>query len=192
MTNATSPKWAHLLNGPESAQTVVFSGGACNVIDKEGNNVRNTERDQLNTWLNDQNIPFFDPQIHPDTHGREYDWDIDGPAEKSARDNADVTIYQIGNDTQAVSTCLEVIRDAGENKNVILLLTGNFDTKGNPIFEPEVEIPDDGSTISVHLKQYVDNGNKGRKNILAFVKNDPNVTICITLQEVQAAISNYS
>ena len=50
----------------------VFSGGACNIRDDQGRLLRNQERDAINDWLTEQGIKFFDPQIHPDTHGEEY------------------------------------------------------------------------------------------------------------------------
>ncbi len=183
-------KWQNLLNGPAANQTLVFSGGACNIIDRDGNSVRNPGRDGVNDWLDANGILFFEPQIHLDTHDRDYDWDIDGPAEQAARENARVTLYQIGDDTMAGVTCLEVLRDAGKGKNVVIWLTGVQDVKGNPVFSPNVDVEAVEGVLGVHLGQYVKNGTQLRKNLVAFTKDMSNVTICRSEMEVQQVIGN--
>ena len=66
------------------SQTQVFSGGACNILNVDGVLLRNTERDPINEWLTEMDLWLFDPQIHPDTHGEEYDYRKHFPLEVAA------------------------------------------------------------------------------------------------------------
>lgn len=183
--------WSHLLVGNEAGNTKLFSGGACNVI-RLGKIVRNTGRDELNAWLSAKGIYFFDPQIHPDTHGRDYEWEIDGPAEQTARSVAQVTLYELRSDTMCAVTCEEILVDAYSGKRLIIWLNGDKDSKGNLLFSPdgiESFLP---PVAEAYLKDYIGAGNKLRKNLITFVKMLSNVTICNSLQEVQQAIQEVS
>ena len=72
----------------------LFIGGACNIQTANGP-IRNPGRDPLAEWLDDLGLSYFDPQIHPTTHGRDYIWEIDGPHEKLAREETKLRIYEI-------------------------------------------------------------------------------------------------
>ena len=185
-------RWKNLLNGPDADKTAVFSGGACNAIDAVGNKVRNVGRDGLNDWLNELGIPFFDPQIHEDTHGRGYDYDIDGPAEQKARKLAKVTLYEVAPDTLGGVTCLEVLRDVLSGKKVVLWFSGPdsaFDAKGRAKFTPAIDLSNVEGLAAIHLAQYVDGGTKLRANLMAFIKGLDNVIIVRSLEEAQRAIN---
>jgi hypothetical protein len=185
-------RWQNLLNGPDAARTGVFSGGACNAIDAVGDKVRNVGRDALNDWLNEQGILFFDPQIHEDTHGRGYDYDIDGPAEQQARQVAKVTLYEVTPDTLGGVTCLEVLRDVLSDKQVVLWFSGPseaFDAKGRAKFTPAIDLSNVDGLAAIHLAQYVDAGTKLRANLMAFIKGRDNVIIVRSLEEAQRAIT---
>ncbi|HZM24741.1 MAG TPA: hypothetical protein VFC02_23530, partial [Anaerolineales bacterium] len=73
---------------------LLFVGGASNIQSPSGP-VRNPGRDTLARWLDHQGWSYFDPQIHPSTHGRDYIWGIDGPQEKRARELAKLRVYEI-------------------------------------------------------------------------------------------------
>lgn len=183
--------WKRLLMGADEAvNTVVFSGGACNIITADGKKARNTGRDELNAWLDTLDVAFFEPQIHEDTHGRGYDYDIDGPAEQAARKAAKVTLYELAPDTMGGVTCLEVLRDAMSGKTVVIWLSGDkFDAKGRPVFAPNIYVATTEDLAAVHLGQYVENGTKLRQNLLAFTKGLPNVTVVKSLDEVKTTLT---
>ena len=191
-----STRWMNLLLGTDADQTVVFSGGTCNVIDANGAKIRSIGRDELNDWLETMGLKFFDPQIHPDTHGRDYDYDVDGPAEQSARANAKVTLYEIATDTLGGVTIMEILRDAALDKPLVVWFSGAdeaFDAKGRPSFMPHFTMPakeDDGSNdwLLAHLGEYTKAGTSMRRNLKDFLKAAPNVTFVRTLEEAQAAI----
>jgi len=91
--------------------TQVFSGGACNIMNENAILVRNTERDRINDWITEQKILFFDPQIHPDTHGVDYDYALHHPLELGARTAARVNLYEISPYTFGGITSLEIAID---------------------------------------------------------------------------------
>ena len=180
----------HLLSGPDSSRTVVFSGGRCNVANASGKMVRSTGRDELNAWLDGREINFFDPQIEESTHGRSYDYDIDGPAEQAARAAARVTVYEIGPDTMAGVTHLEALNDAATGKKVVVWFNGGLDEKGRPSFVPEGAPASDNALVATHLAQYTKNGTALRRNLRDFLKAFPNAVVVTSLEDVQNAINN--
>lgn len=97
----------------------LFTGGACNVQGFNGPE-RNSGRDPLARWLDQQGYSYFDPQIHPDTHGRDYVWGIDGPQEKIAREQAQLRVYEITDTTISAITALEISDDARHNRPTIV------------------------------------------------------------------------
>lgn len=181
-------KLKNLLMGTEAGRTVVFSGGACNAITPTGTLGRNTARDSLNAWLDEKGIPLFDPQIHPETHGRDYDYDQDGPAEQAARAAATVTLYQIGDETQAAVTCMEIVRDALTRKQLVIWLSGSTDAKNRPLFAPAGSPQSDNPVVAAHIAEYLKNGTNVRKNVVAFVSGLPNVTVVRTEEDAKRAI----
>jgi len=91
--------------------TQVFSGGACNIMNENGVLIRNQERDRINGWMTERKIIFFDPQIHPDTHGMDYDYTLHHPLEIGARTAARVNLYEISPYTFGGITSLEIAVD---------------------------------------------------------------------------------
>jgi len=175
-------KWENLLVGKEEAKkTKVFSGGTCNIATPNGM-IRNTGRDLLNNVLNKMGTPFFDPQIHEDTHGREYVYDLDGPAEQLARENAKVLIYEIAPYTLATVTMLEILQDAVSGKKVIVILTGDkndFNAKGSQMMNfIGVTIAEiDDLKARQALEQAIKTANNARKTLVDMLKKYTNVTI---------------
>ena len=189
-------KLQNLLVGPqEASRTVVFSGGACNAIDESGSSIRNERRDSLNTRLDAAGTPFFDPQIHDTTHGRGYNYDLDGPAEKAARAAAQVLLYEIGDDTIAGVSHLEIIRDALSGRPVIVWNSGGSDDRGRPDFRPrgiDTSKPVTrmllGKTVLAHLAQYEKTGKQLRYEVQAFLMGIDNAHFVRSEDEVVAKL----
>ncbi len=180
----------HLLQGTASENTVVFCGGTSNKMTRNGKLTRNTGRDGIHALLETQGVNYFDPQIHPETHGRDYDYGVDGPAEQSARKVAKVLMYEVGDGAQGVVTALEVINDALAGKQMIVWLNSPTDPQGKLTFNPDVDMAaatDPG--VVGHLKEYVKNATNLRNSLRAFVKDRTNVRVCLTEADVVSAIN---
>jgi len=107
----------------EGIDPLLFTGGACNIQGPTGP-IRNPGRDPLAVWLNDQGWSYFDPQIHPSTHGRDYIWGIDGPQEKRARETAKLRVYEITTTTIAAISMMEIMDDARRGRTSIVWFNG--------------------------------------------------------------------
>ncbi len=184
-------QFTNLLTGDKANQTVVFSGGACNALNDDGMLVRNTTRDGLNAWLDQLEIKFYDPQIHPDSHGREYVYEVDGPGEQAARAAAKVTLYQLGDETLGAVTAMEIVRDALSGKKVVLWLSGSKDEKKRPQFKPAGKLASEDKVVTAALAEYVKAGTNVRKNLVAFLSGLSNVKIVATEDEAKAAIQEF-
>lgn len=162
-----------------SRSRTVFSGGMCNVIGGDGKSVRNTGRDALNKRLTAAGHHVFDPQIGEESHGRPYDYNIGGPAEQKARRDADVLLYEIGDATMAGVTMLEVLKDVGSHRKVIVWLSGELDGKGRPQFKPAGYNADSISdpATKAHAQQMVKQGGSMRANLLDFTKGTENLRV---------------
>lgn len=198
MKTSTLP---YLCTGITADKTAVFSGGMSNFVDPTGKLVRNKTRDELNQWLNSQGIYFYDPQIHPDTHGRNYNYDVDGPAEKAARAAAKVLIYQIGSETQSIGTSFEILTDVAAGRKVIVWFSGPLE-KGKPIFAPfgleQLPVIRNGfghskkveqhPAVTAQLAEFKKGGTQVRKELIAFLENKPNVVFAYNLNAVLQAL----
>lgn len=98
---------------------LLFTGGACNIQSPTGP-IRNPGRDPLAAWLDAQEWSYFDPQIHPTTHGRDYIWGLDGPQEKKARELAKLRVYEITPFTISAVSIMEVLDDARRGRTSIV------------------------------------------------------------------------
>jgi len=138
-------RWKKLISGPFElalavldGKKIIFSGGSSNYIDENGEDQRGTGRDYLNQLFDEDSdidgdgksdngsIVFYDPQIHEDTHGRKYDYAIDGPTEALARDLSEIAIYEIANTTLSFVTMMEIIRDVAKGKKVVFWMSDEF------------------------------------------------------------------
>jgi hypothetical protein len=178
-TKLEQPKkmWEHMLVGEaevdqaiNEGKRIVFSGGACNVIDAEGNLVRNTKRDRINAELDKRKIVFFDPQIATNTHGREYDFDKDGMSERKASVASQDDLFLIDPDTFGGVTHLEVFRDARNQgaKQVVWIDGANNDR--SVAFAPKGL--DNPSAVERHVKEVKKNADSMRKNFINMVRED--------------------
>ena len=169
--------------------TQVFSGGACNILNADGILLRNTERDVINDWLTEKNIVFFDPQIHPDTHHVEYNYDIHHPLEFAARDAAKVNLYEVSPRTFGGISSLEIASDHFEHQEpmVIYYSDGYADKdeipvhskRGHPLFVPD-NIYGSEQAMAAHYQEFVKNANHMRKYLLTFAQKMETLTVTFT------------
>lgn len=175
----------------------VFSGGSCNIRDKAGNLLRNQERDDINDWLTEKGIRFYDPQIHPDTHGREYEFDIDHVLEMEARRQALVTLYEISPRTFGGAASLEIAMDEFEKDHATIIFFSDgkdgidmipkHSKDGFPLFVP-YGIRDSEAARNAHYDEMVKNANRMRKYLMRFAQDLDTLTITFRSQDVSADI----
>jgi hypothetical protein len=176
--NQKGKRWPYLMVGKkEAVLTRVFSGGTCNIMTEKGL-VRNPDRDTLNNVLDVLGIPFFDPQISMETHGREYDSDQDGEAERRARGVAEVVIYQVSPYTPAGVSLMEILQDTITSKKVIVIFTGDQDAKGTPSYTPQHgPVGDTPPNILAYLEEIQKTNVNTRKHLLKVIKNFNNTRV---------------
>jgi hypothetical protein len=167
-------------------QTLVFSGGACNILNASGELLRNTERDAINDWLTEQNITFFDPQIHPDTHGREYDYASDHKLEIAARTAAQINLYEVSPRTFGGITSLEIASDKFRWHEPMVIYFSDGDPtadqipahseQGHPLFVPD-GIDSSEAAVRAHYREFIKNGNNMRKYLMSFAREMNTLTV---------------
>lgn len=179
-------KW-NLPQDLESARKVqVFSGGACNIRDAQGTLLRNRERDAINDWLTSKGLLFYDPQIHPDTHGTEYDYEIHQPMEIAARSAAVINIFEISPRTFGGGTSMEVAIDEFRRgqPTIIFFSDGNDDRDvlpahspdGYPLFVP-YGINVNPEAQRAHYDEMIKNANRMRQYLIRFAEQLTALTI---------------
>ena len=163
------------------------------MIGSDGKNARNPNRDALNKRIKERGYEVFDPQIDEVSHGRRYDYTIDGPAEQAARKGAYVTLYELADGTQAAVTQLEILNDVIAGKRVILWLSGEPNGKGKPQYKPAGFNADNISdpATKAHALQGVKQGNDMRANLIDFTKGKSNLRTVRTFDEVIAAFRQF-
>ena len=178
----------------DGVEPQLFTGGACNIQDYSGP-IRNPGRDPLHTWLDEQGVSYFDPQIHPTTHGRDYIWGIDGPQEKKAREQADLRVYEITSTTISTVTMLEIMDDARRGMRSLVWfndgktfapigLGDRDDLKANDELQKRV-----GKMVFSHLLAYVNAGRQLRNEISLMVADCTNIVIVNSFDELTKAIT---
>jgi len=171
------PQWNLIQSLDEIGKVQVFSGGASNIVDAEGKLVRNVERDEINNWLTKQGLHFYDPQIHPSTHGREYDYEVDHKLEVACRRESLINIYEMSPRTFGGVTSMEIAIDEFrfEQPTIIFFSDGkqNRDVipvhskEGYPLFEP-YGIGKNEAATRTHYKEMIKNANRMRKYLMLF------------------------
>lgn len=166
--------------------TQVFSGGACNILDENGNLLRNAERDTINTWLTNQSVIFFDPQIHPDTHGVEYEFEKHSALEIAARAAAKLNLYEISPRTFGGITSLEIAADHFKYREpMVIYYSDGFEGEdripdhskyGHPLFVPH-GLHDNEAADLAHYREMRKNANNMRKYLLHFATEMKTLTI---------------
>jgi len=174
----------------------LFTGGACNIQTTHGP-IRNPGRDPLADWLDELGLSYFDPQIHPSTHGREYEWELDGPREKQAREEAKLRIYEITATTIAAISMLEIMDDARHGRVSIVWFNDgrNFVPLGlgarNEFMNNEALRQEVGETAYSHLLAYINSGRQLRGEIANMLADSPHVIFVDSLEEVKATIFSF-
>ena len=178
--------WSAIRNLNEVEKTQVFSGGACNIIDEKGNLLRNTERDPINDWMTAQGVFFFDPQIHPETHGREYDYMTDHDLEMRARSIAKINLYEVSPRTFGGITSLEIATDQFRWKEPMVIYYSDGDPnsdqipvhseKGHPLFAP-YGLKTSAQTLRFHYQEFIKNANNMRKYVMGFARELDTLTV---------------
>lgn len=172
---------------------LLFTGGACNIQDVSGP-MRNPGRDPLAAWLDEQGWSYFDPQIHPSTHGRDYVWGIDGPQEKRAREDAKLRIYEITTTTISAVTMLEIMDDARRNLKSIVWFNGgnNFAPIGlgdrDALLNNHTLRQHVGEMIYSHLRAYIDAGRQLRNELLLMLADCPSIVVVNSFDELKTVI----
>jgi hypothetical protein len=171
--------------------TQVFSGGACNIINGEGNLLRNQERDSINNWLTEKRIQFFDPQIHPKTHGVEYDYVKHHPLELAARRASKLRLYEVSPRSFGGITSLEIALDhfRWQEPMVIYFSDGNsaydiipeHSEKGHPLFVPD-SIHTSETAMQAHYREFIKNANNMRKYVMGLARVMNTLTVSLNDQ----------
>ncbi len=182
----TAIQWDVIDTEAEAGAVTVFSGGACCIRDAAGVLLRNTERDSINNWLTEQDIAFYDPQIHPETHGTEYVYEIHHKLEMAARAAAQVTLYEISPRTFGGVTAMEIAMDEYRTTHptVIFFSDGNGDKdiipmhsgNGYPLFAP-FGIKDNATAQQAHYREFVKNANRMRQYLIRMAQEMPALTV---------------
>lgn len=179
-------KWNLLKDLKDVDNVMVFSGGACNIRDAAGNRLRNAERDEINAWLTRNDILFYDPQIHPETHGTTYNHDVHQPLEVAARQSAKINLFEISPRTFGGATALEIAVDEFRYNDpcIIFFSDGNHEkdiipahsTDGYPLFVPYGIGDNDGARME-HYKEFIKSANRMRKYLMHFAEDLSALTI---------------
>ena len=178
----------------EGVKPLLFTGGACNIQDTSGP-VRNPGRDPLAAWLNQKGWSYFDPQIHPTTHGRGYEWEKDGPQEKRARELARLRVYEITATTISAVAMLEIMDDARLGRDSIVWFNGGEDFAPIGLGNYEKLSADKelaqkiGETAHSHLLAYVNAGRHIRLEVPKMLADCPYISIVYSLEDLKKAIS---
>lgn len=190
-------RWNLASNLSEISDTKVFSGGACNIRDEHGNLLRNSERDTINDWLTEKEIRLYDPQIHPDTHGREYKFEVDHVLELAARRLSLVSLYEISPRTFGGATSLEIAMDEflPDHATIIFFSDGkdhidvipDHSPQGFPLFVP-YGIGGDTKAQDAHYKEMVKNANRMRKYLMRFAQELDTLTVTFNNQSLRSDI----
>ncbi|MFP4321914.1 MAG: hypothetical protein ACLFTK_05615 [Anaerolineales bacterium] len=186
MSGERPSRWNIKVDEVNATMTDVFSGGACNIRDENGALLRNRERDMINEWLQSLGVRFFDPQIHPDTHGEEYHYPKHSVVEMRAREAAQVNLYEISPRTFGGITSFEVAIDSfiAKEPTVIYYSDGDpsqdtlppYSKDGHPLFKP-LGIPDNPDARPAHYKEFIKNANNMRKYVLRFAEQMDALTV---------------
>ncbi|GAB4445248.1 MAG: hypothetical protein Kow0031_27780 [Anaerolineae bacterium] len=178
----------------QGRRPLLFTGGACN-IQAESGPIRNPGRDPLARWLDEAGWSYFDPQIHPSTHGRDYVWGIDAPQEKIAREQAKLRVYEITATTIAGVTMLEIMDDARVGRTSIVWFNegrtfepiglGNREAlQNNHELRRNV-----GDMVYSHLLAYVNAGRLMRMELALMLADCPHIVFVDSFDELQNAIT---
>lgn len=172
---------------------LVFLGGMSNYIGPDGALVRNPHRDALKEKVGKRN-KVFDPQIDRVSHGRDYDSKIDGPAERQARANANVLVYEIGDLTLGSVTMFEIIRDVSAGRKVVVWFSAAPDSDGNQVFRPQGVTTDAiaDPVLKAHMKEMIKAGRNSRSNLVGILEGAKKLRIAYSEDDVVSALKGFN
>lgn len=180
------PNWHWAQTLEDAARVKVFSGGACNIRDSSGALLRNSERDTVNDWLTRRSVLFYDPQIHPDTHGCEYEYEVHHRLEQAARSASQITLFEVSPHTFCGVTSIEIAVEVFslEKPTIIFFSDGHEDRDlmpihskdGYPLFAPR-GLNDSPEAMRAHLDEMVKNANRMRQYLMLFAEKLGALTI---------------
>lgn len=178
----------------EGNRPLLFTGGACNIQGPDGA-VRNPGRDRLARWLEERGWSYFDPQIHPSTHGRDYVFELDGPQESVARANACLRVYEILPTNIGAISILEVMDDARRGRESVVWFHGGRDFEPNELGERDVLKANDelrrrvGGLVFHHLVAHADAGRQMRCYLTVMLEDCPLITFVDSFEELKYALN---
>lgn len=148
--------------------------------------LRNQERDAINDWLTEKDIVMYDPQIHPETHGVEYNYPVHYHLEMAARKAAKLDLYEISPRTFGGITSLEVAADHFVEREPIVIYFSDGDptqdkipahsSKGYPFFVPD-GINESELAMKAHYKEFVKNANNMRRHMVNVAREMHSLTV---------------
>jgi len=173
---------------------LLFIGGASNIQSPTGP-IRNPGRDPLAKWLDNQGLSYFDPQIHPSTHGRDYIWGIDGPQEKKAREFAKLRVYEINPFTIAAVSIMEILDDARRGRTSVVWYNGGRrfapqgvgdrdELRNNHQLRQQI-----GEMAYWHLDAYINAGRHIRIELPKMLEDCTNIVFVESFDEVKAVLT---
>ena len=180
----------------EGVMPLLFTGGACNIQAPEGP-IRNPGRDPLAKWLDSHDWSYFDPQIHPKTHGRDYQWEIDGPQESLARKIAKLRVYEITSTTIGAVSVMEIMDDARRGRKSIVWFNEGHEFApiglGDraTLRENETLRAELGDLAFSHLDAYVNAGRHIRLELPQMLADSPHILFVDNLPELKTAITFF-
>lgn len=174
-----SRRWNTTQEMSTIGMTQVFSGGACNILDEQGQLLRNQERDAINDWLTEKEIILYDPQIHPETHGVEYNYPQHYHLEMAARKAAKIDLYEISPRTFGGISSLEIAADHFIEREPMVIYFSDGDPsqdkipahspKGYPLFMPDSLFQTE-QTMKAHYKEFRKNANNMRRHMVSLAR----------------------
>lgn len=186
MSDNKVSRWNLAQDVSQANDIVVFSGGACNIRDGAGNLLRNQERDDINDWLTRNGILFYDPQIHPDTHGTTYNFEVHQPLEVAARHKAKINLFEISPRTFGGATALEIAVDEFRfnDPTIIFFSDGNnaqdvipaHSPEGYPLFQP-YGLYDGDTGRMIHYREFIKSANRMRQYFMKFAEDLSALTV---------------
>jgi hypothetical protein len=170
----------------KAKSTQVFSGGACNMLNAEGELLRNPGRDNINAWLLSKDINYYDPQIHPDTHGTEYNYELHHQIEVDARASAGIDLYEVSPLSFGGITSFEIAADHFQNHEPMVIYYSDENAQydripahsdeGYPLFRP-AGIHETETAMRAHYREFVKNANNMRKYMMYFARKLDTLTV---------------
>jgi hypothetical protein len=176
----------------------IVMAGACATVTESGV-IRNPGRDTLTKNLTQKGHSYFEVQISEETHKRGYIYEKDGPAEKKAREEALVRVYEIRNDTISGVTHEEIMDDHNnKRRSIVWVHSEGFAPIGlgdRKTLEANKELRNKvGDLIFEHLLAYVNCGRQMRTELEKFLPDSPHVTFVrgdetLVAEEIEKALT---